>query len=113
MACAFRHYDGNPPMKPRIRVVQEQGLNIPLTCMQCEHAACVAVCPVSALVRSETTGAIELIEGRCIGCRMCVNACPFGHMVFDEAADEPVKCDLCGGNPACVPFCPTQALVYR
>jgi anaerobic carbon-monoxide dehydrogenase iron sulfur subunit len=113
LACSFRHYEGNPPLKPRIFVVQQQGLNLPLTCLQCDDAACVKVCPTTALVRNEATGAVELRPGRCIGCRMCVNACPFGHAAFDEAKQQPLKCDLCNGNPACVPFCPTQALTYR
>jgi Fe-S-cluster-containing hydrogenase component 2 len=113
MACAFRHFEGSPPLKPRIRVVQEKGMNLPLTCLQCDDAACVRVCPSGALVRNEATGAVDLVAERCIHCRMCVNACPFGHAAFDDASELPYKCDLCGGNPACVPFCPTNALLYR
>ena len=41
----------------------------------------------------------------CVGCRMCVYACPFGAMGFDADRGRPYKCDLCGGDPLCVKFC--------
>jgi anaerobic carbon-monoxide dehydrogenase iron sulfur subunit len=84
-----------------------------LNCLQCVTAACVMVCESGALVRNDDTGAIEVIKGRCIGCGLCEAACPFGHMKFDKLANVPHKCDLCGGDPACVKFCPHKALEVR
>jgi Fe-S-cluster-containing dehydrogenase component len=63
-------------------------------------------------VRNEKTGAIDMVRDRCISCRYCVAACPFGNMLWDETYDVVQKCDLCGGEPKCVPFCPTGALQY-
>jgi Fe-S-cluster-containing hydrogenase component 2 len=81
--------------------------------MQCEQAACVSVCPVTALVRNLATGAIEVAEDRCIGCQACVGACPFGAIAMLDKRPIAYKCDLCGGEPACVAFCPSKALEYR
>ncbi len=123
LACAFAHGDdplqdeaqrvSRLPGTPRIRVLRrgpERG--IPLTCLQCHEAACMALCPTEALVRDEESGAIRLLDERCIRCGMCVAACPFGNMAWDEARHRAAKCDLCGGDPRCVPFCPTQALEF-
>lgn len=84
-----------------------------MTCLQCVDAACVKVCPTQALVRNEETGAVEVDEERCVGCALCEAACPFGHIRFDQDLGLPLKCDLCGGDPACAKFCPHQALELR
>ncbi len=84
-----------------------------MTCLQCVEAACVKVCPTEALVRNELTGAVEVDEERCVGCGLCEPACPFGHMHFDLDDGVPVKCDLCGGDPTCVKFCPHGALEMK
>lgn len=112
LACAFGHGRNGLPAAARIRVLRrgpERG--IPLTCLQCHDAACVAVCSVGALVRDSETGAVTLAEARCVRCGLCIAACPFGNMVPEDDG-RPVKCDLCGGAPRCVPFCPTGALEY-
>lgn len=112
LACAFSHGRDGKPGESRIRVLRrgpERG--IPLTCLQCHDAACVAACPMTALVRNPATGAVVLLEARCVRCGLCVAACPFGNMVPEPDA-PPAKCDLCGGAPRCVPFCPTAALEY-
>jgi carbon-monoxide dehydrogenase iron sulfur subunit len=113
LACAFAHGAAGNPAKTRINIFR-QGLEvgIPVVCLQCDTAACVAVCPTQALARNEHTGAIDMLRSRCISCRMCVAACPFGNMLWDEAYHVVQKCDLCGGEPKCVPFCPTRALEY-
>ena len=78
----------------------------------CADAACAAVCPTEALLRNPETGAIDMVRSRCIQCRTCVAACPFGNMLWDTAYHRVQKCDLCGGDPKCVPFCPTGALAW-
>jgi len=84
-----------------------------LTCFQCDDAACMRACPVEALVRDGDTGAVVLVAERCIRCGACEAACPFGHLVLHPRDHLPLKCDLCGGDPACAAFCPTRTLEYR
>ena len=113
LACAFAHGSEGKPAKSRINI-QRRGpeMGVPVVCFQCHEAACVAVCPTQALVRNEETGAIDMQRERCISCRMCVAACPFGNMLWDDTYGCVQKCDLCGGDPRCVPFCPTGAIRY-
>jgi len=113
LACAFAHGSEGRPAVTRINIYRRgPELGTPVVCFQCHDAACAAVCPTGALQRNPETGAIDMIRERCINCRMCVAACPFGNMLWDEAYHCVQKCDLCGGDPKCVPFCPTQALRY-
>jgi Fe-S-cluster-containing hydrogenase component 2 len=112
LTCAFTHGRDGLLAASRIRVVRrgpERG--IPLTCLQCHDAACVAVCPMTALSRDPQSGAVTLSETRCVRCGLCVAACPFGNMLPEEGG-RVAKCDLCGGAPRCVPFCPTGALEF-
>ena len=113
LACSFVHGGMAGVAKSRIHIRRtgpERG--IPVVCLQCEDAACKAACPVEAIDWNAATGALEVNDARCVRCRMCVAACPFGNMSWDEGFDRVSKCDLCGGDPKCVPFCPTQALDY-
>lgn len=113
LACAFAHGSQGRPARTRINIARrgpEQGL--PIVCLQCDEAACVGACPTAALARNPDTGAIDMLRDRCVGCRMCVAACPFGNMLWDDTYRCVQKCDLCGGDPKCVPFCPTGALTY-
>ncbi len=114
LACSFRHArKGGGPGISRIRTYMfGEGENQIITCFQCDVAACVKACPVEALDRSEETGAVEVDEGRCIGCGLCSIVCPFGHMDHDGENGIAVKCDLCKGEPACAAFCPTRTLEY-
>ena len=86
---------------------------MPIACLQCDDPACVKSCLVDALRLNEELGYIELLQERCIKCRACVAACPFGCSLVDEEQEIIVKCDLCEGNPACARFCPTKALEYK
>ena len=114
LACSFQHVRERSLGISRIKSFMfGEGQNQILTCFQCDEAACVKVCPVEALLRNESTGGIEVDEGRCIGCGLCSIACPFGHMSHDGAAGTAIKCDLCSGNPACAAFCPTRTLEYK
>jgi Fe-S-cluster-containing dehydrogenase component len=90
---------------------------VSLTCRHCVDAPCVTACPAHALGRDVATGAVEVAAERCIGCRSCAPACPFG--IPRYAADGTmVKCDLCAARvaegllPACVRVCPTGALTF-
>jgi len=116
LACAFRHTASQvQPAATRVtaHVIVPDVENVPLVCLQCEEAACATACPVGALQRNEATGAIEVHEDLCVGCRQCAASCPFGQARFDDSKLKPFKCDLCGGdNPSCAAFCPTRSLVW-
>jgi carbon-monoxide dehydrogenase iron sulfur subunit len=114
LACSFAHSTGGVMARSRIRIhAQGDERFIQVNCLQCVEAACAKVCPVEALQRNPDTGAIEVQAGRCVGCGLCEVACPFGHMHFDRQLKLPIKCDLCGGRPACAAFCPHNALEAR
>jgi Fe-S-cluster-containing dehydrogenase component len=92
----------------------------PTVCMHCEDpvAPCAQVCPVLAITIT-ADGVVQQAEtSRCIGCRNCVYACPFGVPKFDTDARLMKKCNLCydrtsqGLKPWCAQACPTQALWY-
>ena len=67
-------------------------------------------CPVNAIDVDENTDAKIVIDDVCVGCKLCVIACPFGTMFFDKQDDRAAKCDLCAGDPACAHACPTAAI---
>lgn len=114
LACSVTHSLAGQMSPSRIRIhPQGEDRYVQLTCLQCADAACAKVCPAGALERNEATGAIEHLPARCVGCGLCAAACPFGHMHFDRELLMPIKCDLCGGRPACAAFCPNQALEVR
>jgi Fe-S-cluster-containing hydrogenase component 2 len=70
------------------------------------------VCPTGAMHRAKGTTLVEYSRATCIGCRMCTIACPFGNVVYDSITESILKCDTCGGDPACVQYCPSQALEF-
>ena len=88
-------------------------------CMHCEHPACAEACIVGALQKT-ADGPVTYDDNKCIGCRYCMMACPFGIPKYEW--DKPVpwirKCTFCadrqdeGLSPACVTACPTGALEF-
>jgi len=114
MACSIQHKKAINPLQSRIAIVrwEMEGQGVPIMCSHCESAPCVAVCPVTAISRDESLGSLVVDYERCIGCRMCVAACPFGAMGFDGESRRVVKCDLCDGDPLCARFCMYGALKY-
>ena len=69
-------------------------------------------CPVDAIVINAKTGSKDIIEDRCVGCKVCTIACPFGTVNYNQDTGKVIKCDLCGGDPACASACPTAAITY-
>ena len=114
LACSFTHAVEGIRGQTRIQPLDGgfKDLWVPVVCLQCDDAACIKSCLVDALRRNEETGAIELNQEVCVKCMACVAACPFGCAIFDQQHDMIVKCDLCGGDPACAHFCPTKALQW-
>ncbi|MEE8360133.1 MAG: 4Fe-4S dicluster domain-containing protein [Candidatus Omnitrophota bacterium] len=108
-----------PLPQGRIKVESEAGYNIPLQCRQCEDAPCTKVCPSKAIQRLEPNQPVLIDPKLCIGCKMCILACPFGVIKMDDAGKAVLRCDMCferlqkGDLPACVAACPTKALKFK
>lgn len=86
--------------------------SVPLFCMHCspDRAPCLHICPENAI--EAVGGAIIINEDKCIGCRLCQEACPIGAITVNEIG-QATKCDLCENQDFqhCVESCPTGALV--
>ena len=80
---------------------------LPETCKQCADPACLNACPMKAIYVEEGTGIRKIDEEKCVGCGMCVNACPWHMPRIDVETRKSTKCVSCG---ACVAGCPTSAL---
>ena len=114
MVCSAKHENEINPFRSRIKIIkwEREGEGFPTVCAQCEEAPCKMICPVRAINRDEALGRMVVDYDTCIGCRMCVAACPFGVIHFDSINRHVIKCDLCDGDPLCVKFCPYEALEY-
>ena len=114
------------PVTAGLYLVKGEGFCLPIQCKHCEDAPCLNACARRAITRVD--GRIVINGERCIGCKDCILACPFGAIAILPvyAKGEPVnqpgsdlarkvasKCDLClgiEGGPACVRACPNKAL---
>lgn len=115
--CSFEHHDEFNPRLARIHttVYLHQELAVPVVCSQCEDAWCQNICPTGAISKTTLAGSdarvVLVDERKCVGCKMCVMACPFGAMQLGPHGHAE-KCDLCGGDPMCAQFCPRGALRF-
>lgn len=114
LACSFENEGVFNPSKSRIKVFNfhDQGRFVPYTCTQCDEAWCMHACPVDAISLNKLTGAKEVNDNLCVGCKVCTIACPFGTVNYNSATGKVIKCDLCGGDPECAKACPTDAITY-
>lgn len=112
--CSLSHDNVCNPALSRIRIIRDEKnlFYYPGACAGCSEPVCKAVCPVKAISRSPESGAWVVNEEKCIGCRECVNHCPFGAANLHLVRKKSFKCDLCGGDPMCVKFCRPHALRY-
>jgi Fe-S-cluster-containing dehydrogenase component len=128
MACALAHsgYDSFEELalsgdRPGYRInVEHLGATpVPVSCQHCEEPACALACPTGAVKRLAPGKPVLVDKSRCIGCTMCVQACPFGMMMMAPDGKSSLKCDLCIERlakhqlPACVSSCPTKTLHYE
>jgi len=96
-------------------------VHFPRSCLHCEDAPCVTVCPTGASYKRSSDGIVLVEEDRCIGCKLCSWACPYGAREYDGDAGVMKKCTLCVDRiynetfqeidrvPACVSTCPATA----
>jgi sulfite dehydrogenase (quinone) subunit SoeB len=96
-------------------------VHFPRSCLHCESAPCVTVCPTGASYKRAEDGIVLVNEEACIGCGLCAWACPYGARELDQAAGVMKKCTLCVDRitsdtlpeedriPACVRTCPAGA----
>ena len=142
-ACSKMHFI--PPTRQYIKVLRMQDAELaapyffPQPCYQCDNPPCTKVCPVDATFKRED-GIVLVDNDRCIGCRFCMAACPYGARSFNwgkpeeppETAEQPYspehgyprkmgtveKCDFCpdmaaqGKLPPCAGVCPMGAIYY-
>jgi carbon-monoxide dehydrogenase iron sulfur subunit len=115
LACSWVQTGTFQPSRSliRVHVFDEQASYAPYACVQCDEAWCMHACPVNAIDVDEATGAKIVIDEACVGCKLCVIACPFGTIFFDKQAETAAKCDLCAGDPACAHACPTGAIAFE
>ena len=96
-------------------------VHFPKSCLHCQDAPCVTVCPTGASYKRADDGIVLVEEDKCIGCQLCAWACPYGAREFDGDAGVMKKCTLCIDRiynenleeadrlPACVSTCPASA----
>ena len=96
-------------------------LHFPRSCLHCETPACVTVCPTGASYKRAEDGIVLVDEDKCIGCKLCSWACPYGAREYSTVDGVMKKCTLCVDRiynehlpeaerqPACVQACPTRA----
>ena len=96
-------------------------VHFPRSCLHCETPDCVTVCPTGASYKRAEDGIVLVDEAKCIGCKLCSWACPYGAREYGEARGVMQKCTLCvdrvynetleagDRQPACVQACPTRA----
>ena len=126
IACAVAHSDSKtlygaisekPPLRSGLHVEPGgKGRGFPLGCRHCQDPQCVRACVTKAL-HSHNDGVVHYNKSLCLGCQMCIIACPFGTIEenISTEAFSVSKCDLCDGSaePSCVTACPTQALIFE
>jgi Fe-S-cluster-containing dehydrogenase component len=90
---------------------------VPKMCNHCAKSPCTQVCPVGATFETDE-GIVLVDENYCIGCRYCVQACPYGCRYIHPDKGTVDKCTLCfhrlkkGLKPACFEICPTKARIF-
>src|SRR4051794_10997877 len=87
-----------------------------MRCNHCDWAPCVTICPTTALYK-RADGIVDFNNERCIGCKACMQACPYDALYIDPESNTAAKCNYCthrvevGLEPSCVIVCPERAIV--
>ena len=117
--CTLGHEGVINPLLARNTVhtdIQAGDVTHVLYCQQCDDPKCLKACPTGALHVDPETGARVIDQDVCIGCQTCLNACIFAaagqgesRIKYNPETNTCFKCDLCGGEPKCVKYCPLGA----
>jgi len=105
------------PTAPGVMVPDVFGYSVSIACNHCENPMCANVCPAAAITK-RSDGVVLIDTDKCIGCRYCEWACPYGAPQFNEELGVMTKCTFCedllavGGRPACVDACVMRALDF-
>ncbi len=123
IACAVAHSGSRqleqalqeelrPRQRMRVESVRRQPF--PIQCRHCDDPACAEACIAGAIRKDPQTGLVTSDPDRCVGCWMCVMACPYGVIARSKEDGVALKCDQCREleTPACVEACPTGALYF-
>ena len=112
-ACATAKTGTTDALRARIQIggSAEAGYELAL-CRQCGDPRCVAVCPAGALTKDGASGVIDWNAAKCVDCLLCTVGCAYAGIALDAGSGHVAKCDMCSGQPACVPACPTGALQH-
>jgi protein NrfC len=99
---------------------EEETIFMPVLCNQCNRPPCVRVCPTTATWKDKKTGIVVINNGRCIGCKTCMAACPYNARYFNEENRAVDKCNFCWDTrlsqgettTACSEACPADVRVF-
>lgn len=89
-----------------------------VTCLHCDQPWCLPACPTGAIRKDPESGLVYVEDSLCVGCRACVEVCPWSAPQWDQARAKVVKCDHCQERlgqdlePACVAACTSRALTF-
>ncbi len=112
---------GHNPSGEQTPKARHMTVHFPRSCLHCETPDCVTVCPTGASYKRAEDGIVLVDEDKCIGCKLCSWACPYGAREYSEVRGVMQKCTLCvdriyneslaqeDRQPACVMACPTRA----
>ncbi len=125
VSCAIENGTSSGVHRTQVKqfTVEQKGahpvaLNAPVQCNHCSAPACVKICPVKAAQKRKTDGIVVTDMKACIGCGMCVSACPYGARQIDPQTKKAESCNFCikrtaaGLLPACVESCAGEARVF-
>ncbi len=117
LACSLSHNDSVNPRRSRIQIHRATTAprgdyrDYPVVCRHCPEAYCVQACPANCFTVNAKTGTYDVIPGECVGCTLCVDACPYKEIYIDPQTNLAIKCNLCDGDgPRCVDICPSHVL---
>lgn len=118
IVCSLTHDEVCQPAISRLDVMYDplgslaKIGSMPEVCKQCNMADCYLACAYDALVIDKETGARVIDPKKCRGCGECFAACPWNMIVYNKKTGTYTKCDLCGGDPECVKYCPANAIKF-